>query len=219
MRRLIGASLWLLPLVGIIGGVYFLPRMLASALGTDTPTAVVISRSMWPVLDRGDLVIIKETSLEEIEVGTILVFRHGTGISIHRVVRLQGDTIVTKGDANNVEDNPITFDDVVGRNPIWFGRPAKVPMVGQLALLMDPQVEVSQEGEPAPGPPGFTQALTTYAKSPVGLVFMVLTPLLLLATALFGEASARVRGGRRLSRMHKRRLERLRKRWPRARLA
>lgn len=210
--------MWFLPLVGIVSGIYLFPRLLTMVMGTDTPTAVVISRSMWPVLNRGDVVFIKKATPEEIKIGTILIFHHNDGIAIHRVVRLSGDTIVTKGDANRSEDTPITFDDVVGRNPIWFGRPAKIPLVGQLALSMGPQVEVTQNGEPAPGPPTFVQILTAYAKSPLGLAFMVVLPVILLASALFGEASSRLRGGRRLSPMHKRRRERVRKRWPRARL-
>ena len=216
MRGLVNLVFWLLPLAGIIGGVSYLPRFLTSMLDSEVPTAVVISRSMWPVLDRGDLILIKGATREEIEVGTILIFRHGAGITIHRVIRLDGDTIVTKGDANNKEDEPITFDDVVGRSPIWFGRPAKIPLVGQIALMMGPQVAVTQDGEEAPKPPGVLQALTIYAKSPVGLAIMLLVPIVMLATALFGQVSSRVRGGR-LERL--RRLERIRKRWPRARLA
>ncbi|MBI4328845.1 MAG: signal peptidase I [Chloroflexi bacterium] len=220
MRKTLNAFFWLLPLVGMVGGAYFVPQLLKGVLDSDTPTAVVISRSMWPALNRGDLVLIQGTTREEIQVGTILVFHHNNGISIHRVIRMDGDTIVTKGDANNTEDPPITFADVVGRNPVWFGGPAKLPLVGQLALLMGPaEVAVSQNGERAPGPPSFVNLLVSYTKSPLGLGIMVLIPVLLLSTVLFGEASTRMRGGRRLSRLHQRRLERLRRRWPHARLA
>lgn len=220
MRKILNALVWLLPIAGVVGGAYFLPQFLKGYLGTDTPTAVVISRSMWPVLNRGDIIFVKATTREEIHVGSIIIFRHSNGIAIHRVIRLSGDTIVTKGDANTEEDPPITFADVVGRNPVWFGGPGKIPLVGRLALLMGPaEVAVSQNGEPAPGPPSFVQFLVSYAKSPVGLAIMVVVPILMLSTVLFGEASTRLRGGRRLSRLHRQRLARLRKRWPRARLA
>ncbi len=214
-----GNALWVLPFMGALAGVGLLPLILGTVLHPEIPTAVVISRSMWPALNRGDVVFIKETTREEIEVGTVLIFRRNNGITIHRVIRLDGDTIVTKGDANTREDDPITFDDVVGVNPVWFGRPAMIPYVGRLALAAGPQVAVTQDGEPAPGPPDFSQGILNYAKSPLGLVFMVLVPGILLATAFFRGGSYRTRGGRKLSRMHQRRLERLRKRWPKARLA
>ena len=220
MRGLLNALFWLLPLVGIVGGTYFAPRLLKAAFDSDTPTAVVISRSMWPVLNRGDIVLVKGTTREEIRVGSIIIFRHSNGIAIHRVVRMTGNTIVTKGDANTDEDSPITFADVVGRNPVWFGGPAKIPLAGQLALLMGPaEVKVSQNGEASPGTPSFLQFLVSYAKSPLGLAMMALTPILLLSTLLFGQASSRLRKGHRLGRLHRRRLERLHKRWPHARLA
>ena len=90
----------------VIGAIYLLPVMLGAFLSTDTPTAVVVSPSMWPVLGRRDIVFIKETSPEEIKVGTVLVFHHGSGLAIHRVVLIDGDTIVTKGDANRTADSP-----------------------------------------------------------------------------------------------------------------
>lgn len=197
-----------------------MPKILGTVLHPEVPTAVVISGSMWPVMKRGDMVLISEIAEEDINIGTVLIFRHDAGITIHRVIRMFGDTIVTQGDANTAEDAPITYEDVVGENPVWLGRPAVIPLIGRLALMMGPsQVAVTQDGAPAPEPPGFLGPIAAYAKSPLGILFLVLVPGLLLATALFGHASAKMKGGRKLSKRQQRRLKRLRQRWPRARLA
>ena len=128
---------WLLATVGLVAGIYFVPQLLTLALHSETPAAVVVSRSMWPVLNRGDIIFIKGTSKEEVQVGTILIFKHGNGIAIHRVIRLRGDTIVTKGDANSKEDKPIIFEEVVGRLPNWWGREGKIPWVGNLVKMVE----------------------------------------------------------------------------------
>ena len=41
MQRLIGHALWILPLLGVVGGVSLLPRVLGSVLDSEIPTAVV----------------------------------------------------------------------------------------------------------------------------------------------------------------------------------
>ena len=220
MKKLIGNGVWILVLGGIFASVPFMPKILGTVLHPEVPTAVVISGSMWPVLRRGDMVLIREIAEEDIKIGTVLIFNHNDGITIHRVIKLFGDTIVTRGDANTSDDDPITYADVVGENPVWLGRPAVIPLIGRLALMMGPsQVAVTQDGAPAPGPPSFLAPIAAYAKSPLGIAFLVLIPGLLLATAFFGKASAKIQGGRKLSKRQQRHLERLRKRWPKARLA
>ena len=48
----------------------------------------------------------------------------------HRIVRIEGDTLVTKGDANMSEDAPISFSQVVGRVAL------RVPYIGGAVRLM-----------------------------------------------------------------------------------
>ena len=201
----------------VIGAIYLLPVLLGAFLSTDTPTAVVVSRSMWPALDRGDIVFIKETSPEEIKVGTILVFHHGSGLAIHRVVHLDGDTIVTKGDANRTVDSPITFDDVVGRLPTLWGRDLVIPWLGQVALSGRSD-EPPPQGEPLDDTPGVLRGFSTLVGNPLGFLLFLVVPTGLVAAAFFSEIFPLVAPGRRKRRWRQKRLERLRKRWPRARL-
>ena len=84
---------WLLFVVGVAGATYAIPQILLRTLNSESPTLTVISYSMYPALNRGDLILVKEVTLEDIEVGTVVVFRHEEGLAVHRVVRLAGETI------------------------------------------------------------------------------------------------------------------------------
>ena len=214
-----GAISLVLATAGVMVGFYFLPQLLTTVLNSEQPAAVVISRSMWPVLNRGDVVFIKGTALEEIQPGTILIFKHGKGIAIHRVVRLQGHIIVTKGDANSNEDEPIVYDDVVGRLPQLWGRYAKIPWVGTLPLMMASQGSVALPDEPSAGAPGLFGAFVNLIAKPLGLVILVIFPLALVLTVVAMEVVPRVGPGRKKRRWRQRRLQRLGKWGTRSRLA
>ena len=75
--------------------------------------SVVLSGSMEPVLHVDDLVIIKEQ--DSYEVGDVVVYRDGSSLTIHRIIDLDGDTVITQGDANNVHDEPFTADKIKGK--------------------------------------------------------------------------------------------------------
>ena len=211
-----GAVWWVGVMASVLAGVFFIPQLLRAATDSETPAAVVISRSMWPVLNRGDLILIKGASRDEIDVGTILVFRHEGGIALHRGVRIDGDTIVTKGDANPEEDDPIGFDDVVGRLPTLWGRNVKIPLVGHIALMAGSQVSTTLEGELEPAPPGFLDSFASLTTNPVGLIMLVVVPGFLLAALALAQVVPRLSPGYKRRRLRNKRLERVRKRWPRA---
>ncbi len=125
--------------LAIIGGLIFgLPRFLTWALETPYPMAAITSGSMWPVLNEGDLVFIQGgLAPEEIAPGDIIVWRgsDGRGFTIHRVARINGSQIITKGDANFNEDQPIEFDQVVGRALTFRDRPVHIPYLGSITVL------------------------------------------------------------------------------------
>lgn len=74
--------------------------------------AVVMSGSMEPALRVDDLVVIH--AREEYRVGDIIVFQSGNERIIHRIVAIDGETVQTKGDANNVPDAPVALSEVKG---------------------------------------------------------------------------------------------------------
>ena len=146
------------------------------------------------------------------QLGTILIFKHGNGIAVHRVIRLDGDIIVTKGDANPKEDEPITFGEVVGRLPTWWGREGKIPWVGKLVLLGAPEVSPSLEDQSQADALGIVGAFRRILGNPFALIVLVVLPLILLFALLAMEIVPRVGPGREKHRWRQRLLERMRRR-------
>lgn len=69
--------------------------------------------SMEDGIHVGDYLLIMKQ--EEYKVGDIITFeKNGTHIT-HRIIRKNGEKIVTKGDANNIEDESIREKDIVGK--------------------------------------------------------------------------------------------------------
>jgi hypothetical protein len=44
-----------------------------------------------------------------------VVYQSGSSLVIHRIVRVEDEYVVTKGDANNTEDDPVSLSAVKGR--------------------------------------------------------------------------------------------------------
>ena len=80
--------------------------------------AMVLSGSMEPTFFTGDLIVVQEC--ETAAVDDIVVYQDGGSLVVHRVIALEGDTVTTKGDANNVADEPIPLADVKGRVLFWI---------------------------------------------------------------------------------------------------
>ena len=76
----------------------------------------VTGSSMFPTLLSGDKVLVKKTSLEDINSGDIVVFTDDANERIaHRIVSIDPPFITTKGDLQFDEDPPIEFDRVIGK--------------------------------------------------------------------------------------------------------
>lgn len=82
----------------------------------------VVSGSMEPSIHDGDYIIIKKADSSELEAGDIICFYSTDDdiygmLNTHRIVkRLDDDSYVTKGDANNTEDpSVVTADNIIGK--------------------------------------------------------------------------------------------------------
>lgn len=78
------------------------------------------SGSMSPYLEIGDVIIAKEYDGGELSAGKDgdVVTYYGevkgeAALITHRVVAVDGDTVITRGDDNNTDDAPITKDEIV----------------------------------------------------------------------------------------------------------
>lgn len=100
---------------------------------------IVLTDSMYPEIESGDLIICYQENPENIKEKDIIAFfdpaGNGTSIVSHRVIELveEDDEIKwrTKGDANNTEDKLlVSQDDLVG---VYQTR---IPAVGNVAIFM-----------------------------------------------------------------------------------
>jgi len=123
--------IYILLLIAISAGT---PKALSYMMGTDYPVASITSGSMWPVLKKGDLVLIGHVEKEDIKIGDIIVFKNENGFTIHRVVEIYENQIKTKGDANNISDIAIEYKDVVGKTFNYKDKPVKIPYLGNLTI-------------------------------------------------------------------------------------
>lgn len=108
----------LMAVVAVVIGVNVYLWNARSLMGNTMPMpfgygcAVVLSGSMEPVLQVDDLIFVK--AQEDFQVGDIVVFQDGASLTVHRLIFIDEQTAVTKGDANNAEDEPIAADQLIG---------------------------------------------------------------------------------------------------------
>ena len=125
----------------VAASIYFTPKILAKALKTEYPLATITSGSMWPALEVHDLILMKGISGNEVGVGDIIVYRNPNGFTIHRLVRKENGALVTRGDANDVDDQPIAESDVVGRIVSIGSWPVHIPYLGIIARELGPKIQ------------------------------------------------------------------------------
>ena len=135
VKSIVGWIVYLAVLGALIFGT---PVALSYALNSPHPMAAITSGSMWPVLKKGDLVFIRGIeNRDEIEVGDIVVYQIQQGFTIHRVVRFSNGQVITKGDANNTEDSPVRYQDIIGKTVEFQGKPFKIPKLGYVSILLN----------------------------------------------------------------------------------
>lgn len=129
---------WIVYFIVLAGLIYGIPKAMSEVLETPYPLAAITSGSMWPVLKTGDLVLIKGVKgKSDIKIGDIIVYRNQIGFTIHRVVKMNNETVVTKGDANNISDMPIGYSDIIGRAVIFNNNPFRIPMLGKINMIFN----------------------------------------------------------------------------------
>ena len=104
--------------IGIVLGLFVYTQNAKGLLKDKMPMpfgygmSVVLSGSMESRLSVDDLVIIKAT--DNYKVNDIVLFQDGNSLVIHRIIEIDGDTVTTKGDANNTADEPINKSQIKG---------------------------------------------------------------------------------------------------------
>lgn len=120
---------------------YTNPDALPSAFGIKP--AIVLSGSMEPTIQTGDLVFIHETDAAP-QVGDVICYMTSEGSAVtHRVTQITTDSdgnvqYITQGDANNTEDSvPVSLGQIEG---IWQGQ--RFGGVGNALLFMQTPVGI-----------------------------------------------------------------------------
>ncbi len=101
--------------------------------------AVVEGKSMEPLLQTGDLVLVVKTLPQDIHVGDIVVYRSPYGeLVIHRVIRVEHEgghyVYLIKGDNNAIPDGNIPYSWIIGKVVGIGGSVFKLPVIGYLTL-------------------------------------------------------------------------------------
>ena len=90
------------------------PKIIKGFYPFGIKTAVILTGSMEPTLNINDFVIMKKPN--SIKVGNIVSYKVNNSDNevLHRVIKVNNNEIITKGDANNTEDQAINKNQVTG---------------------------------------------------------------------------------------------------------
>lgn len=97
----------------LIGGIYAGRWFI-----TGGQVLAVQTGSMRPVIQPGDAVLVRPTSPQSIKVGSVVTYRLPTDPMVfvtHRVIAVQKQRFITRGDAENQTDPPVHRSQLVGQ--------------------------------------------------------------------------------------------------------
>ncbi|MEE3343680.1 MAG: signal peptidase I [Bacilli bacterium] len=98
----------ILVLAIILLAVYFVFRFVGKIEISEVETG-----SMEDGIHAGDYILIYKKN--KYDVGDVITYKKKGYYITHRIIKKKNKGIVTKGDANNVEDDPIEVDSIVGK--------------------------------------------------------------------------------------------------------
>ncbi len=117
-----------------------------TVLDTDKPVVTVVSCSMYPELDVGDIIVVRGAEIDNIEEGDIIVFdvedEFSTIPIIHRVIEKGDDYVGAKGDNTEAQQE---FERRIEQDQIHGKAAFKIPRVGLLKILA---IDITGYGSP-----------------------------------------------------------------------
>lgn len=100
----------------ILASVFCVLMVWASTGLLGVQPTTVVSGSMRPALEVGDMVIVRQVPAASIKQGDIIQYWSGSEMIIHRVAEVQPQAFITKGDANDSPDpSPVQPSQVRGK--------------------------------------------------------------------------------------------------------
>lgn len=111
-------------------------QTLGTFLGTEKPVVTVISCSMYPFYNVGDIIMVTGTTISSLEPGDVIVYDAPDSEDnvpiVHRVVEVHDDHVETLGDNNRDQldfEKDVRDDQIVGKALF------SIPRIGGLKLL------------------------------------------------------------------------------------
>ena len=104
-------------------------------------TFVIVSGSMEPILNIGDVILVKDIQEDDIKINDIISYREGQSIVTHRVIDIEENEnekkFITKGDNNNVKDSyPVRYRDIEGKFD------SKINKLGKIVLFLQNKIVI-----------------------------------------------------------------------------
>lgn len=149
-RKTGGALQTVLNILGVVLCVIFIPVIILNVVMivrsyTDPDNipsvfgyspVIVLSGSMSPEFEAGDMIVIKKTDPETLKVNDVICYLEEEAAVTHRIMEVQTDELgvmyVTRGDANNIEDaTPVRPTQVQG---IYTG--ISIGRLGDFAIFL-----------------------------------------------------------------------------------
>ncbi len=113
---------------GVIAGLIILGGALYAMGVIFWRPYAIVTGSMEPAINRGDLIILKKTN--NIQIGDIISYKRRHTVITHRVYSINNGKIITKGDANSAPDPyTITHSNIIGK--VWI----RIPHAGWPLIL------------------------------------------------------------------------------------
>jgi len=85
--------------------------------------------SMFPQLKPGYYAVVEKIQLEHLQPGDILAFQQNNNYVLHRLIHVENEVCICKGDAHNYMDPPVQYQMIIGRVE-------QIHSAGQMRLLL-----------------------------------------------------------------------------------
>lgn len=95
----------------------------------------ITTKSMEPEIKLGEVVIVKQVSQNELQVGDIITFERNRENITHRIVEVQEQGYITKGDNNNTQDEKLVYIPEIKGKCVMT-----IPFLGKVIGLLNNQL-------------------------------------------------------------------------------
>lgn len=71
--------------------------------------------SMLPSIRSGEHLHVEPVDARAVNVGDVVLVRAARGLTAHRVIEIESQSVITRGDNSLRDDSPVRYEDVLGR--------------------------------------------------------------------------------------------------------